>query len=173
MHRRSCHLCHLNLRLFSPCIEGPVEIDSSYTMIGKVWVVDSCYATGWHRNRGTRSRTVVRKNEKRKRKNVGERKSRTPVMPRAGMRIEEPGQGPWWERMKKEKRKKGKEEWRRKEVADSCYASGWHENRGTLSTTVVRKWKKKRKNGGETKSRTSVMPHGGTGDVAPGRGPWS
>ena len=39
----------------------------------------------------TRSRTVVRKNEKRNRKNVGERKSRTPVMPRAGMRIEEPG----------------------------------------------------------------------------------
>ena len=41
---------------------------------------------------------VVRKNEKRKkkkkkeRKNVGERKWRTPVMPRAGMRIEEPGQ---------------------------------------------------------------------------------
>ena len=33
--------------------------------------------------------------------------------------------------------------------------------------------KKKRKNGGERKSRTSVMPHGGTGDVAPGRGPWS
>ena len=82
----------------------------------------------------------MRNNEKRKRKNVGERKSQTPVMPRAGMRIEEPGQGPWCERMKKEKRKKkGKEEWRRKEVTDSRYASGWHENRGTRSRTVVRK----------------------------------
>ena len=82
----------------------------------------------------------MRNNEKRKRKNVGERKSRTPVMPRAGMRIEEPGQGPWCERMKKEKRKKkGKEELRRKEVTDSRYASGWHENRGTRSRTVVRK----------------------------------
>ena len=89
----------------------------------------------------------MRKNEKRKRKNVGERKSRTPVMPRAGMRVEEPGQGPWCERMKKKKkeRKKGKEECRRKEVADSCYASGWHENRGTRSRTVVRKNEKRKK----------------------------
>ena len=55
----------------------------------------------------------MRKNEKRKRKNVGERKSRTPVMPRAGMRIEEPGQGPWCERMKKEKRKKKKKKERK------------------------------------------------------------
>ena len=84
----------------------------------------------------------MRKSEKRKRKNVGERKSRTLVMPQAGMRIEEPSQGPWCERMKRKKKKKkeeGKEEWRRKEVADSCYASGWHENRGTRSRTVVRK----------------------------------
>ena len=46
-------------------------------------------------------------------------------MPRDGMRIVEPGQGPWCERMKKKKKKNrtGKEEWRRKEVADSCYAS--------------------------------------------------
>ena len=79
-----------------------------------------------------------KKKGKRKRNNVGERKSRTPVMPRDGMRMVEPGQGPWCERMKK-KNRKGKEEWRRKEVADSCYASGWHENRGTRSRTVVRK----------------------------------
>ena len=65
-------------------------------------------------------------------------------MPRDGMRIVEPGQGPWCERMnKKKKKRKGKEKWRRKEVADSCYASGWHENRGTRSRTVVRKMKKR------------------------------
>ena len=62
-------------------------------------VADSCYASGWHENGRTRSRTVVRKNEKKKigkeRKNGGERKSQTPVMPRNGMRIEEPGRGPW------------------------------------------------------------------------------
>ena len=117
----------------------------------------------------------MRKSEKRKRKNVGERKSRTPVMPRAGMRIEEPGQGPWCERMKRKKKKekkkerknggerksgapvmprdgmrieepgrgqwcengkkkkKKKEEWRRKEVPDFCYATRWHEGRGTWS----------------------------------------
>ena len=33
--------------------------------------------------------------------------------------------------------------------------------------------KKKGANGGERKSRTSVMPRSGTRDVAPGRGPWS
>ena len=113
-------------------------------------VADSCYASGWHENSGTRSRTVVRKNEKKKkigqeRKNRGERKSRTPVMPRDGMRIVEPSQGPWCERMKKKKNRTGKEEWRRKEVADSCYASGWHENSGTRSRTVVRKNEKKKK----------------------------
>ena len=85
----------------------------------------------------------MRNNEKkRKRKNVGERKSRTPVMPRDGMRIDEPGRGPWCEKMKK--KKKGKEKWRRKGVADPCYASGWHENRGTRSRTVVREMKKKK-----------------------------
>ena len=35
------------------------------------------------------------------------------------------------------------------------------------------KKKKKRTNGVERKSRTSVIPRGGTRDVAPGRGPWS
>ena len=102
-------------------------------------VADSCYASGWHENSGTRSRTVVQKNEKKKgkeRKNGGERKSRTPVMPRDGMRIEEPGRGPWCEN---EKKKKKKDEWRRKEVPDFCYATGWHEKRGTWSRTVVRK----------------------------------
>ena len=54
----------------------------------------------------------MRKNEQKKkkkgkeRKNGGERKSRTPVMPRDGMRIVEPGQGPWCERMNKKKKKK-------------------------------------------------------------------
>ena len=79
-----------------------------------------------------------KKKGKRKRNNVGERKSQTLVMPRNGMRMMEPGQGPWCERMKK-KNRKGKEERRTKEVADTCYASGWHENRGTWSRTVVRK----------------------------------
>ena len=104
-----------------------------------------------------------------------ERKSRTPVMPWDGMRIDEPGRGPWCENEKK--KKKGKEEWRRKGVAHSCYASGWHENRGTRSRTVVDKTKKqkqkKRKNGGKKKFRTSVMPRGGLRDVASGHGPWS
>ena len=102
-----------------------------------------------------------------------ERKSRTPVMPWDGMRIDEPGRGPWCEN---EKKKKGKEEWRRKGVAHSCYASGWHENRGTRSRTVVEKTKtkqKKRKNGGKKKFRTSVMPRGGLREVASGHGPWS
>ena len=72
-----------------------------------------------------------------------EKKSRTPVMPWDGMRIDEPGRGPWCEN-EKNKKKKGKEEWRRKGVADSCYASGWHENRGTRSRTVVEKKKKKK-----------------------------
>ena len=71
-----------------------------------------------------------------------DRKSRTPVMPWDSMRIDEPGRGPWCENEKK-KKKKGKEEWRRKGVADSCYASGWHENRGTRS----REKKKKKKKG--------------------------
>ena len=43
-----------------------------------------------------------------------EEKRKSPVMPRGGMRIKEPGRGPWCQR------KKGK--WRRKEA--SCYASG-------------------------------------------------
>ena len=72
---------------------------------------------------------------------------------------------------KMKKKKKGKEEWRRKGVADSCYASGWHENRGTRSRTVVEE--KKRKNGGKKKFRTSVMPRGGLRDVASGHEPWS
>ena len=55
----------------------------------------------------------MRKNEQKKkkkgkeRKNGGERKSRTPVMPRDGMRIEEPGRRPWYEN---EKKKKGRME---------------------------------------------------------------
>ena len=109
--------------------------------------------------------------KKRKRKNVGERKSRTPVMPRDGMRIDEPGRGPWCEKMKK--KKKGKEKWRRKGVADPCYASGWHENRGTRSRTVVREMKKKGRMEEKRSSGTSVMPPGGLTDVAPDRGPWS
>ena len=40
------------------------------------------------------------------RKNRGERKSRTPVMPRDGMRREEPGRGPWCENEKKKKKKR-------------------------------------------------------------------
>ena len=64
-------------------------------------------------------------------------------MPRGGIGIEERGRGPWCE--KKKKRKKEKEQCRRKEVADSCYASGWHENGGTRSRTVVRKNEKEKK----------------------------
>ena len=52
-------------------------------------------------------------------------------MPRGSIEIEAPG--------------RGEEKWRRKGVADSCYASGWHENRGTRSRTVVEKKKKKKK----------------------------
>ena len=56
----------------------------------------------------------MRKNEQKKkkgkeRKNGGERKSRTPVMPRDGMRIEEPGRRPWYENEKKKKRTNGGE----------------------------------------------------------------
>ena len=91
--------------------------------------MDSGYAMGWHENRGTRSRTVESK--KKKKENGGERKS--PVMPRGGMRIKEPGRGPWYQREKKGK-------WRRKEV--SCYATGWHENKETRSRTVELKKKK-------------------------------
>ena len=79
-------------------------------------------------------------------------------MPRDGMRIEEPGRGPWYL-----KKKRGRMEW--EEV--SCYATGWHENRGTRSRTVVLK---KRKNGGERKS--PVMSQGGIRIEEPGRGPW-
>ena len=50
-------------------------------------------------------------------------------MPRGGMRIEEPGRGPWCEN------------------------------------------EKKRTNGGERKSRTSVMPRGGMRREESGRGP--
>ena len=39
--------------------------------------------------------------KKKKRMNGGERKSQTSVMPRDGMRIEEPGRGPWCENEKK------------------------------------------------------------------------
>ena len=59
-------------------------------------------------------------------------------MPRGGIGIEERGRGPRCEKMKKEK-----EQCRRKEVVDSCYASGWHKNSGTRSRTVVRKNEKK------------------------------
>ena len=80
-------------------------------------------------------------------------------MPRDGMRIVEPGQGPWCERMnkKKKKKKERKGKWRRKEVADSCYASGWHENRGTRSRTVVRKMKKKKKGRMEEKGSPGLL----------------
>ena len=64
----------------------------------------------------------------------GDRKSRTPVMPRDGMRIEKPGRGPWCEN---EAKKKKKDEWRREKVPDSCYATRWHVDRGA---------KKKKKN---------------------------
>ena len=87
------------------------------------------------------------KKEKRKKK---ERKSRTPVMPRDGMRIEEPCRGQWCENEKK------KEEWRGNEVPDFCYASRWHGGRGTWSWTVElrkknkeKKRKKKRKRANE------------------------
>ena len=62
-------------------------------------------------------------------------------MPRGGIGIEERGRGPWCEK----KMKKEKEQCRRKEVADPCYASGWHEKSGTRSRTVVRKNEKKKK----------------------------
>ena len=48
------------------------------------------------------------KKEKKERKNGGERKSRTPVMPRDGMRIEEPCRGQWCENEKKKGRMEGK-----------------------------------------------------------------
>ena len=75
----------------------------------------------------------------------GERKSRTPVMPRDGMRIEKPGRGPWCEN--EEKKKKKKDEWRREKVPDSCYATRWHVGRGTRSWTVELKKKKKNEKG--------------------------
>ena len=72
-------------------------------------------------------------------------------MPRDGMRREEPGRGPWCENEKKNKNKnKKKDEWRRKEVPDSCYSTDfcystrWHEGRGTWSWTVDPKKKKKK-----------------------------
>ena len=68
-----------------------------------------------------------------------ERKSRTPVMPRDGMRIEEPCRGQWCENEKK------KEEWRGNEVPDFCYASRWHGGRGTWSWTVELRKKNKEK----------------------------
>ena len=94
-------------------------------------------------------------------------------MPRGGIGIEERGRGPWCEK----KMKKEKEQCRRKEVADPCFASGWHEKSGTRSRTVVRKNEKKkigkeRKNGGQRKSQTPVMPRGGMRIEEPGRGPW-
>ena len=76
---------------------------------------------------------------KKKGTNGGERKSRTSVMPRDGMRREEPGRGPWCENGKK------RDEWRRNEVPDFCYATRWHEGRGTWSWTVEIKKKKKKK----------------------------
>ena len=83
----------------------------------------------------------MKKKKGKERKNGGERKSRTPVMPREGMRIEEPGRGPWCENEKK----KNKDKWGRKEVLDFCYATRWHEGRGTWSWTVELKKKRKKK----------------------------
>ena len=81
-------------------------------------------------------------NGKKKGTNGGERKSRTSVMPRDGMRREEPGRRPWCENEKKKK----KDKWGRKEVLDFCYATRWHEGRGTWSWTVeLRKKEKKKK----------------------------
>ena len=76
----------------------------------------------------------------------GDRKSRTPVMPRDGMRIEKPGRGPWCEN---EEKKKKKDEWRREKVPDSCYATRWHVDRGAK--------KKKKKPERESESRTPVI----------------
>ena len=45
-----------------------------------------------------------KRKKKKERKNVGERKSRTPVMPRDGMRIEETCRGQWCENEKKKGR---------------------------------------------------------------------
>ena len=77
---------------------------------------------------------------------------------------------------KKKKKMTGKEEWRRKEVTDSCYASGWHENsgpgQGPWCERMNKKKGKERKNGGERKSRTPVMPRDGMRIEEPGRGPW-
>ena len=96
---------------------------------------------------------MVRENKKKEEEGrMLERKSRTPVMPWDGMRIDEPGRGPWCEN-----EKKGEEEWRRKGVADSCYASGWHENRGARSRTVVEKKKKKKKGRMEEKRSSGLL----------------
>ena len=87
----------------------------------------------------------MRKNGKKKeRKNGGERKSRTSVMSRDSMRIEEPCRGPWCENEKKKK-----DEWRREEVSDFCYATRWQEGRGTWSWTVGLKEKRERKRANE------------------------
>ena len=89
---------------------------------------------------------------------MGRGESLTPVMPWGGMRIEEPGRGPWYQR----KKENGGE----KEV--SCYATGWHENKGTRLRTVVSQEKRKMEEKGslllclgghenkETRSRTVV-----------------
>ena len=124
-------------------------------MIGKVWVVDSCYATGWHRNRGTRSRTVVReKNWKRKRNNVGERKSRTLVMPRDWMRIEEPGRGPWCENEKK----KGRMEEKGSPGLLLCHGMAWEE-RNPVEDRGAKMKKKKKGQMGEKGSPGLLLCH--------------
>ena len=49
-------------------------------------------------------------------------------------------------RKNEKRKKKGKEEWRRKEVPDFRYATRWHDGRGTWSWTVeLRKKKEKEK----------------------------
>ena len=66
-------------------------------------------------------------------------------MLRDGMRIENPVED------RGAKMEKKKDEWRRKEVPDFCYATRWHGGRGTWSWTGELRKKKKRKEKGQMK----------------------
>ena len=83
--------------------------------------------------------------KKKKRMNGEERKSRTSVMPRDGMRREEPGRGPWCENEKKKKR--GRMEENGSPGLLLCHAVA----RGTWHLVADRGAKKKKKEKGKMK----------------------
>ena len=89
----------------------------------------------------------MRKMKKKKRTNGGERKSRTSVMPRDGMRREEPGRGPWCENEKKQTNKQKKKKGRMEENGSPGLLLFHAVARGTWHLVVDRgaKTKNKRK----------------------------